>query len=138
MLTEELWSNLREILLQFSLHNKAGLRKTVEGILFRMQIGVPWRDLPKHFSKWNSIYKVLTDLEWVFIDGSYVKAHQHSAGAATGHNESIGKSRASDTSKVRLAVSAYGLPEVFTMASGCINDCTEATTLIEKLALRRC
>ena len=38
-LTEELWSKLREISLQFSLYNKAGLRKTVEGILFRMRAG---------------------------------------------------------------------------------------------------
>jgi len=152
MLTEELWSKLREILLQFSLYNKAGLRKTVEGILFRMRTGVPWRDLPEHFGKWNSVYKVFnywskkglwkklfnvlrtdSDLEWVFIDGSYVKAHQHSAGAAGGYDENIGKSRAGNTSKVHLAVNAYGLPEVFTMTGGHINDCTEAPTLIEKI-----
>jgi len=108
MLTEELWSKLREILLQFSLYNKAGLRKTVEGILFRMRTGVPWRDLPEHFGKWNSVYKAFncwskkgiwkklfnvlktdSDLEWVFIDGSYVKAHQHSAGAAGGYDSQI-------------------------------------------------
>ena len=99
MFTEELWSKLREILLQFSLYHKAGLRKTVESILFRMRTGVPWRDLPDPFGKWNSVYKVFndwskkgiwkklfnvlktdSDLEWVFIDGRYVKAHQHSAG----------------------------------------------------------
>ena len=56
-LTEALWSKLRKILLQFSLYNKAGLRKTVEGILFRMRTGTPWRDLPEHFGTWNSIYK---------------------------------------------------------------------------------
>lgn len=157
MLTEKLWSKLREILLQFSLYNKAGLRKTVEGILFRMRTGVPWRDLPGHFGKWNSVYKIFnywskkgiwkklfnvlrtdSDQEWVFIDGSYVKAHQHSAGAAGGHDEYIGKSRAGNTSKVHLAVNAYGLPEVFTITGGHINDCTEAPALIEKLTLRRC
>jgi transposase len=134
MLTEKLWSKLREILLQFSLYNKAGLRRTVEGILFRMRTGVPWRDLPEHFGKWNSIYKAFnhwskkdlwkklfnvlrtdSDLEWVFIDGRYVKAHQHSAGAAGGHDEYIGKSRAGNTSEVHLAVNAYGLPEAFTI-----------------------
>jgi len=56
-LTEELWSKLREILLQFSLYNKAGQRKTVEGILFRMRTVGPWRDLPDPFDKWNSVYK---------------------------------------------------------------------------------
>jgi len=27
------------------------------------------------------------DMEWVFIDGSYAKAHQHSAGAASANDE---------------------------------------------------
>jgi len=108
MLTEELWSKLRETLLQFSLYNKAGLRKTVEGILFRMRTGVPWRDLPDPFGKWNSVYKVFnywskkgiwkkllnvlktdSDLKWVVIDGRYVKAHQNSAGAAGGFDSQI-------------------------------------------------
>lgn len=152
MLTDELWSKLREILLQFSLYDKAGLRKTVEGILFRMRTGIPWRDLPEHFGKWNSIYKTFnhwskkgiwkklfnvpttdSDMEWVFIDGSYVKAHQHSAGAASSHDENIGKSRAGNTSKVHLAINAYGLPQVFTITGGQINDCTEAPALIRKI-----
>lgn len=29
------------------------------------------------------------DFEWAFIDGTYVKAHQHSAGAASGKPEVI-------------------------------------------------
>jgi len=41
-----------------------------------------------------------------------VKARQHSAGAASGYDENIGKSRAGNTSKVHLAVNDYGLPEV--------------------------
>jgi transposase len=72
-------------------------------------------------------------LEWVFIDGRYVKAHQHIAGAAGGYDENIGKRRAGNTSKVHLAVNSYGLPEVFTITGGHINDCTEAPTLIEKI-----
>ncbi len=31
------------------------------------------------------------DMEWVFIDGSYAKAHQHSAGAASTTDQAIGK-----------------------------------------------
>ena len=34
----------------------------------------------------------LADYDWVFADGSIVKAHQHSTGAATSANECIGKS----------------------------------------------
>jgi transposase len=61
-----------------------------------MRTGLPWRDVPFYFGVWISIYqqfnrwslknKVMAifkalvqepDLEWGFIDGSIVKAHQH-------------------------------------------------------------
>ena len=72
-------------------------------------------------------------MEWVFIDGSYAKAHQHSAGAASGNDEAIGKSRAGNTSKIHLAVDAHGLPIEFEITGGQINDCTQAPALIAKL-----
>src|SRR3990167_10150469 len=116
MLTDELWSKLRTIMRQHGIYDKPGLRKTVEGILYRMRTGLPWRDLPSIFGFWNSVYqhfnrwsaknklmkifKVLVedpDLEWEFIDGSIVKAHQHSAGAASDEDEAIGKSVAGNT-----------------------------------------
>ena len=50
------------------------------------------------------------DMERAFIDGSYAKAHQHSAGAASGDDEVTGKSRAGNTSKIHLAVDEHGLP----------------------------
>ena len=80
-------------MLQFSLYDKAGLRRTVEGILFRMRTGVPWRDLPEHFGIWKKLFNVLrtdSDLEWIFIDGRSVKARQHSAGAAGGYDALAG------------------------------------------------
>ena len=73
------------------------------------------------------------DMEWVFIDGSYAKAHQHSAGAASGSDEAIGKSRAGNTSKIHLAVDAHGLPIEFEITGGQINDCTQPSTLIAKI-----
>lgn len=73
------------------------------------------------------------DLEWVFIDGSYVKAHQHSAGAASTSDEAIGKSRAGNTSKIHLAVDAHSLPIEFEITAGQINDCTQAPALISRL-----
>lgn len=44
------------------------------------------------------------NLEWEFIDGSIVKAHQHSAGAAGGEEQAIGKSVAGNTTKIHMAV----------------------------------
>jgi transposase len=152
LLSDEHWSKLRNILLQESIYNKPDLRLTVEGIFYRMRVGCPWRDLPKEFGGWNRIYKrfnawsaagkwvnifkaltVKPDMEWVFIDGSYAKAHQHSAGAVSQDNEAIGKSRAGHTTKIHLAVDSYGLPIEFEITGGDINDCTAAPSIIEKL-----
>ena len=154
MLNGEFWSKLGKILRQLDIYNKPDLRMTVEGMLYRMRVGCPWRDLPDVFGCWNSIYKrfnawsaagkwlkifkallVDPDFEWAFIDGSYAKAHQHSAGAASEEPEAIGKSRAGNTSKIHLAVDACGLPIAFDITGGEINDCTAATELIAQLPL---
>lgn len=52
--------------------------------------------------KWLKVFQALVaepDMEWMFIDGSYAKAHPHSAGAASGKVEAIGKSQAGNTRK---------------------------------------
>jgi transposase len=45
MLSDEFWSKLEKILLQETIYNKRNLRMTVEGMLYRMRVGCPWRDL---------------------------------------------------------------------------------------------
>jgi transposase len=81
-------------------------RTIINGILWILRTGAPWRDLPKHYGHWYSIYarfrlwqldgtweKVLTALlnrygiegkiDWSLfsVDGTIVKAHKASAGA---------------------------------------------------------
>ena len=109
MLTDELWSKLRIIMDQFDIYLKPNLR---------MMVGCSWRDVPSIFGYWNSIYQKFNrwssknkltnifkalvqdlDLEWEFIDGSIVKAHQHSAGAASKKDQAIGKSVAGNTTQ---------------------------------------
>lgn len=46
MLKDEHWSKLRAIMCEHGIYDKSNLRKTVEGILYRMRTGLPWRDLP--------------------------------------------------------------------------------------------
>jgi len=152
LLSDEHWSKLKRILLQNGVYHKRDLRMAVEGMLYRMRVGCPWRDLPGAFGSWGKVYKrfnawcatgkwlkvfqalvVEPDLEWVFIDGSYAKAHQHSAGAAGAQEQAIGKSRAGNTSKIHLAVDAFGWPVAFEITGGQTNDCTQAPVLIEKL-----
>ena len=56
LLTNELWSKLLVILLELGLYDKPNLRKTIEGILYRMRTGCPWRDLPAAFGKFQAVY----------------------------------------------------------------------------------
>lgn len=75
-------------------------RNTVEGILWIARTGAPWRDLPPEFGKWNTVYQRFRrwtkagvfeqlnnclagelQLDTVMVDGTFVKVHQHGAGA---------------------------------------------------------
>lgn len=152
MLTDELWSKLRMILLQHRIYDKPCLREMVEGMLYRMRVGCPWRDLPEEFGFWNTIYQKFNrwssqnklmsifktlvyepDLEWKFVDGSIVKAHQHSAGAASTEDQGIGKSAAGNTTKIHMATDGYGLPIDFKITDGEVHDSKIAPEFIDKV-----
>jgi transposase len=137
---------------QNGIYNKPNLRSMVEGILYRMRTGCPWRDVPNELGHWNSIYKKFNrwsakgkiiklfkslvnkpDLEWGFIDGSFVKAHQHSTGAASSKKEAIGKSRGGKTTKIHMTVDGFGLPVEFILTGGQVSDCKAAPELISQM-----
>lgn len=139
-------------MLQHNIYDKSNLRLMVEGMLYRMRVGCPWRDLPMEFGRWHSvfqkfnrwssknklmaIFKVVAhdpDLEWEFIDGSIVKAHQHSAGSCSGKDEGIGRSVAGNTTKIHMVVDACGLPLGFELTGGEVHDCKHAPEFIETL-----
>jgi transposase len=139
-------------MLQNGIYDKPDLRRMVEGMLHRMRVGCPWRDLPTEFGCWNSIYQKFNrwsakdklmnifkalvqepDLEWEFIDGSIVKAHQHSSGAAGKKEQAIGKSVAGNTTKIHMAVESCGFPIAFEITGGEVHDCKVAPEFIEKL-----
>lgn len=93
MLTDKRWQKLLQVMKSTGrIYNKSEHRMTFEGILYRMRTGVPWRDLPKEFGDWNTVYRrfnlwskkglldilfkelsKLSDYDWVFADGSIVK-----------------------------------------------------------------
>ncbi len=154
MLTDELWSKLKTIMLEHGIYDKPDLRMMVEGMLYRMRVGCPWRDLPFIFGLWNSVYQKFNrwssknklmnifkslvkepDLEWEFIDGSIVKAHQHSAGAASEDDQAIGKSKGGNTTKIHMAAEAFGLPIDFEITGGEVHECKIACEFIERLPL---
>jgi len=73
------------------------------------------------------------DTEWVFPDGSYVRAHQHASGARRGEDRAIGKSRGGATTKIHMAADAHGNPIDFEITGGEVHDATAADKIIEKI-----
>ncbi|CCW31975.1 transposase [Xenorhabdus nematophila F1] len=150
MLTDSCWDTLSALMRHFGLtYHKVEHRLTLEGILYRMRTGIPWRDLPPEFGRWNTLFvrfnawskngilqmifkwlSGISDREWLFIDGSIIRAHQHSAGAATDKDEAIGKSRGGRSTKIHLAVDSQGLPVHFELSRGQTHDIKHAESLV--------
>ncbi len=81
-------------------------RQLLNGMIWVLRTGAPWRDIPERYGKWTTIYsrfqrwrksgvwdKMFSELQTVldvesnvdwevhFIDSTTVRAHQHAAGA---------------------------------------------------------
>ncbi|PJE79587.1 hypothetical protein CI610_01457 [invertebrate metagenome] len=61
MLSDEHWFKLQPILKQARINNKPNLKISVEGMLYRIRTGIPWRDLPSKFGKWNIVFQKFND-----------------------------------------------------------------------------
>lgn len=150
MLTEKQWVMLSQLMKDTGrVYNKYEHRMTFEGILYRMRTGCPWRDIPKAFGEWNTIFRRfnlwskkeiirllfnelsrISDSKYLFIDGTIVRAHQHATGAATEDSEEIGKSRGGNSTKIHLAVDSHGYPVNFELSGGQRNDIVFAEELV--------
>lgn len=108
-LTNEQWERLKPLLppQKPRTGRPANDHRTVmNGILWILRTGAPWRDLPERYGKWTTLYsrfqrwckvgvwdRILGevqaladqqgDLDWEihFVDGTIVRAHQHATGA---------------------------------------------------------
>ena len=82
---------------------QADNRKLFNGVLWILRTGAPWRDLPEYYGPWQTVYKRFAqwqengklkalfdqlregaDMQDLYIDGTYIKAHRASAGAKKG------------------------------------------------------
>jgi len=78
-------------------------RLFAEAVLWLARTGSPWRDLPEFFGNWNSVFVRFSrwskdgvwdrlfaamaddpDFEYIMIDSTIVRAHQHAAGKKGG------------------------------------------------------
>ena len=100
-ITDEQWSRIEHLL-----PGKEGdpgrtaqdNRLFINAVLWIARTGAPWPDLPERFGKYDSVYQRFNrwsktgrwqaifealqepDLEWMMIDSTSVRAHQHAAG----------------------------------------------------------
>ena len=101
-LRDDQWDRIKDILPGREGHvggTAADNRLFVEAVLFRFRAGIPWRDLPERFGDWKIVYQRFNrwaksgvfervfrllasdhDNEYMMIDATIVRAHQHSAG----------------------------------------------------------
>ncbi len=99
-------------------------REVVNGILWKLRIGAPWRDLPERYGPWQTCYDrfvrwrrdgtwdhllahaqtksdAVGKVEWlVSVDSTVARAHQHAAGARRRPSERDAK-RGSSTPRTR-------------------------------------
>lgn len=73
------------------------------------------------------------DKEGVFVDGSYVRAHQHASGARRGEERAIGRSCGGLTTKIHMCADAHGNPIDFEITGGEVHDSQVAPKIIERL-----
>lgn len=106
-LTQEQWDEIKD-----SLPGKKGdpgrtgenNKEFIEAVMWVAKTGAPWRDLPPEYGNWATAHKRFTrwakngvwqmifntfavnaDTEWLMIDSSIIRAHQHAAGAKGGN-----------------------------------------------------
>jgi transposase len=91
----------------------ANNRRFVEAVLWIARVGAPWRDLPEGYGNWNSVFQRFrrwakggvfekifdalsadADFEYVIVDGTIVRVHQHGTGAKGGPRSRLSGARA--------------------------------------------
>ena len=111
-LTDEQWKRLQPLLPPQKPHigrPASDQRTLLNGMIWILKTGAPWRDLPERFGPWKTVYNTfarwrddgvlehvvavlkrdagaLGRIDWNlhFIDSTIVRAHQHAAGAKKG------------------------------------------------------
>ena len=99
---------------------RADDRRVLNGMVWKIRSGAPWRDVPARYGSWKSIYTRFrrwalngtftqmlaaaqahadadADIDWlVSVDSTIVRAHQHAAGAKGGGGKRTNRITPSD------------------------------------------
>ena len=100
-LRDDQWTKIKDFLPGREGHvggTAADNRLFVDAVVYRYRTGIPWRDLPERYGDWKATHKrfrrwcesgvfarileaLALDADYMSIDSTSVRAHQHSAGA---------------------------------------------------------
>ena len=102
-LRDDQWAKIKDVLPGRDGHvggTAADNRLFIDAVIYRYRTGIPWRDLPDRYGKWKPTHRRYrrwcesgvflrifempaadADNEYVMLDATIVRAHQHSAGA---------------------------------------------------------
>ncbi|MCO5070774.1 MAG: transposase [Rhizobiaceae bacterium] len=76
-------------------------RSIINGILWRLRCGAPWRDAPPKYGSWNTLYRrfrrwseaggwdIVADTSHYSIDSTTVRAHVSAAGGNGAHRRAL-------------------------------------------------
>ncbi len=133
-------------------HKPINDRIVLEGILWILRTGFPWRDLPPAFGFWKTVYgrfriwsrsglfaSILAELtdsqadrEYVMVDSTSIRVHQDGARSHDPFAHALGRSRGGLTTKIHMACDALGYPLGFILTGGERGDATQAIGLLRK------
>ena len=122
----------------------------VEAMVYILRSGCPWRDLPRHFGPWSSVYTrwsrwakaglwaAISDRlaegaegQLHHLDSSHIKVHQDAANPAGGQeNQALGRTKGGLNTKVTALVDGKGRALQLTLAPGQRNDTVAAEEIV--------
>jgi transposase len=118
VITDDLWAVMGPAVEQARVNRQGAKpalpdRQFFEALLYLARTGVPWRDLPGQFGRWDAVYNryrrwvtsgslaalfraltaapAVAGVGRVLIDATTVRAHQHAAGARRREKSSAGR-----------------------------------------------
>ncbi len=125
----------------------------VEGMIYLLRVGCPWRDLPALFGPWQSVYPrwrrwaqrglwhaILTFLakgakgRLRAVDSTFLKVHQHGANPAGGQEaQAMGRTKGGLNAKLHAVVDGRGRAVALLLSAGQVSDVKMAPALLASL-----
>ena len=128
-------------------------RRVINGILYALRTGIPWRDMPEQYGPWSTIYnrfnrwskagiwdkifEAIVDshnVDTVMVDSTSIRAHPSAAKLKkTDKRRCLGRSRGGLGTKIHASNNQNGLPLKLELTPGQAHDAPPCETLLTGL-----